>query len=149
MLKAMMELISNALGIFSNWFRWKSSGVAQHDAAEKRVSQQEAAILERRSAVNRAVHEGDAATVNRIIGGFAILFAMVLFAAMLDFCCGCSTTAPQSRYVAADRVVTCTTNELGQAVMWHVPPLVMEELLNSRLELEEIKHQNKVKEITK
>lgn len=145
MLKAMMELISNALGIFSNWFRWKSSGVAQHDAAEKRVSQQEAAILERRSAVNRAVHEGDAATVNRIIGGFA----MVLFAAMLDFCCGCSTTAPQPRYVAADRVVTCTTNELGQAVMWHVPPLVMEELLNSRLELEEIKHQNKVKEITK
>lgn len=149
MLKTMMELISNALGIFSNWFKWKSSGVAQRDAAEKRVSQQEAAVLERRSAVNHAVHEGDEKAVNRIIGGFATLFAMVLFAAILDFCCGCYTPKPQTQYIAADRIVTCTTNENGQAVMWHVPPLVMEELLNSKMELEEIKHQNKVKEITK
>ena len=149
MLKAMLELISNALGAFSNWFRWKSSGVAQHDEAEKRVSKQEAADLERRSAVNHAVHEGDEKAVNRIVNGFAILFAMVLFTAILDSCCGCLTSGPQTQYIAADRVVTCTTNESGRAVMWHVPPLVMEELLNSKLELKEIKHQNKVKEITK
>lgn len=149
MLKAMMELISNVLGVLSNWFRWKSSGVAQHDAAEKRVFQQEAAVLERMSAVNRAVHEADEKAVNRIVNGFAILFAMVLFAAIFDFCCGCYTQRPQTQYIAADRIVTCTTNESGRAVMWHVPPLVMEELLNSKLELEEIKHQNKVKEIAK
>lgn len=149
MLKAMLEFLSNALGAFGNFFKWKASPVAQHDAAEKRVSEREASVSARKAAVNHAVHEGDADAVNSIIGGFAILFAMALFAAMLDLCCGCSTTAPQPRYVAADRVVTCTTNENGQAVMWHVPPLVMEELLNSRLELEEIKHQNKVKEIAK
>ena len=149
MLKAMMKLISNVLGAFSNWFMWKSSGVAQHDAAEKRVSKQEAADLERRSAVNHAVHEGDEKAVNRIVNGFAILFAMVLFTAILDFCCGCLTSRQQMQYIAADREVTCTTNENGRAVMWHVPPLVMEELLNSKLELKEIKHQNKVKEITK
>lgn len=149
MLKAMLEFLSNALGAFGNFFKWKSSGVAQYDAAEKRVSEREASASARKAAVNRAVHEGDADAVNRIIGGFAILFAMVLFVAILDFCCGCLTSRPQTQYIAADRVVTCTTNENGRAVMWHVPPLVMEELLNSKLELEEIKHQNKVKEITK
>lgn len=149
MLKAMLEFLSNALGAFGNFFKWKSSGVAQYDAAEKRVSEREASASARKAAVNRAVHEGDADAVNRIIGGFAILFAMVLFVAILDFCCGCLTSRPQTQYIAADRVVTCTTNENGRAVMWHVPPLVMEELLNSKLELEGIKHQNKVKEITK
>lgn len=71
--------------------------------------------------------------------------AMALAAATFTWACGCISERP--RYVAADRVVTCTTNELGQAVMWHVPPLVMEELLNAKLELEEVKHENKVKEI--
>lgn len=71
--------------------------------------------------------------------------AKVLAAVALAWACGCVSEKP--RYVAADRVVTCTTNELGRAVMWHVPPLVMEELLNAKLELEEIKHENKVKEI--
>lgn len=71
--------------------------------------------------------------------------AMVFAAAAFTWACGCISEKP--RYVTADRVVTCTTNELGQAVMWHVPPLVMEELLNAKLELEEVKHENKVKEI--
>lgn len=71
--------------------------------------------------------------------------AMVLAAAAFMLACGC--VSEKTRYVAADRVVTCTTNGFGQAVMWHVPPLVMEELLNAKLELEEAKHENKVKEI--
>ena len=137
-----LEMLANALGAVSSFFRWKSSGVAQHDAAESRATAAENAVRDRKAEVNRAVHEGDEDTVNRLVNGLAILWAMALAACIL----GCA--APKApRYVAADRVVTCTTNELGQAVMWHVPPLVMEELLNAKLELEEVKHENKVKEI--
>ena len=147
MLAMIMELITNALGAVSNWFKWKSSPVKQRTDAEAIVKRDEQAVSDRRAEVNRAVHEGDEAKVNRIINGLAILWALVLSASLLSCVAGCRT--PEPRYVAADRVVTCTTNENGQAVMWHVPPLVMEELLNSKLELEEIKHQNKIKEITK
>lgn len=144
MLKMILEMLANALGAVSNFFRWKSSPVAQHDGAEARVSAEEAKARDRRAEVNRAVHEGDEEAVNRLVNGLAILWAMALAACIL----GC--VAPKApRYVAADRVVTCTTNELGQAVMWHVPPLVMEELLNAKLELEEVKHENKVKEMLK
>lgn len=138
-----LEMLANALGAVSNFFRWKSSGVAQHDAAESRAAAAENAVRDRKAEVNRAVHEGDEEAVNRLVNGLAILWAMTLAACIL----GCATAPKAPRYVAADRVVTCTTNELGQAVMWHVPPLVMEELLNAKLELEEIKHENKVKEI--
>lgn len=138
-----LEMLANALGAVSNFFRWKSSGVAQHDAAESRATAAENAVRDRKAEVNRAVHEGDEEAVNRLVNGLAILWAMALAACIL----GCATAPKAPHYVAADRVVTCTTNELGQAVMWHVPPLVMEELLNAKLELEEVKHENKVKEI--
>ena len=73
--------------------------------------------------------------------------AKIMAVAALAVACGCAAPAP--KYVAADRVVTCETNETGAVLYWRVPPLVMEELLNSKLELEEMKHQTKIKEITK
>ena len=145
----MIEFISNILGAIGNFFKWKSSGVAQRRAAKKMVSEEEEIRRERREAVNRAVHEGDADRVNAIASGALILMAMLGMMGIVAMMGCVSPKMPQTVYVAADRMITCSTNGQGQAVMWHVPPLVMEELLNSKLELEEIKHENKIKEITK
>ena len=145
----MMELIANICGAIGNFFKWRSSGVAQRRAAKKMVSEEEELRREKREAVNRAVHEGDAAKVNAIANGVLILVAMLGMMGIVAMMGCVSPKMPQTVYVAADRMITCSTNAQGQAVMWHVPPLVMEELLNSKLELEEIKHENKIKEITK
>lgn len=149
MLKMIAELISNALGVVSNWFKWKSSGVAQREAAEGIVQKSEDAVAKRKAEINRACHEGDTETVNRLVNGcgMALLVAAFLFA---DAClvCGCFS-APKQQYVASDREVTCVTNATGKVEYWKVPPLVMEELLNSKVELWEVKKENKVKEITK
>ena len=136
-----LELIANAAGAVSNWFRWKSSGVAQREAAEGIVERDAAAAAKRRAEVNRACHEGDAGFVNRILNSVAAV-------ALASICVvGCaSATKPQ--YVAADREGRFVTNSVGRAV-FEVPPLVMEELLNAKLELGEIKKENKIKEITK
>lgn len=69
MLKMVLEMLANALGAVSNFFRWKSSGVAQHDAAESRAAAAENAVRNRKAEVNRAVHEGDEDAVNRIVNG--------------------------------------------------------------------------------
>ena len=136
-----LELIANAAGAVSNWFKWKSSGVAQREAAEGIVKRDATDSARRRAEVNRACHEGDAGFVNRILNSAAAV-------ALASLCVvGCaSSTKPQ--YVAADREVRFVTNLAGRAV-WEVPPLVMEELLNAKLELGEIKKENKIKEITK
>lgn len=63
------EMLANALGAVSNFFKWKSSGVAQHDAAESRAAAAENAARDRKATVNRAVHEGDKDIVNRIVNG--------------------------------------------------------------------------------
>lgn len=67
--------------------------------------------------------------------------------AALAAICGCAATAP--KYVAADREVTCVTSKTGAVEYWRVPPLVMEELLNAKVELGELKQELKIKEITK
>ena len=145
----MMELIANICGAFGNFFKWKSSGVAQRRAAKKMVSEEEELRRERREALNRAVHEGDAAKVNAIASGVLILMAMLGMMGIVAMMGCVAPKKPQTVYVAADRVITCTTNGEGRAVMWHVPPLVMEDLLNSKVELDEMKRENKIKEITK
>lgn len=149
MLKMIAELISNALGIVSNWFKWKSSGVAQREAAEGIVQKSEDAAAKRKAEINRACHQGDADAVNRIVNGcgMAFLVAAFLFADAC-FVCGCFS-APKPQYVAADREVTCVTNATGMVEYWKVPPLVMEDLLNAKVELGEIKKEQKIKEITK
>ena len=147
MLTMILELITNAVGAVKGWFDWKTSPVKQRTDAEAIVKRDERAAENRRAEVNRAVHTGDADAVNRIVNGLALLWALVLSASLLSCAAGCRT--PEPRYVAADRVVTCVTNETGTVEYWRVPPLVMEELLNSKLELEEMKHENKIKEITK
>ena len=150
MLKAMLEFLSNALGAIGNFFKWKSSGVAQRRAAKRIVSEEEELRRERREDLNRAVHEGDAAKVNAIARGVLILVAMLSMMAVLSLVAGCiAPEPPHTVYVAADREITCTTNAQGRAVMWHVPPLVMEDLLNSKVELDEMKRENKIKESTK
>ena len=142
MLKMILELISNAVGAVKGWLDWKSSGVGQRKAAEGMVEDAEAAAKKRRAEINRAVFGGDAEKVNRIVNGLCVL-------AVASFACvsGCATPAPT--YVAADRKVTCVTNAAGMVEHWCVPPLVMEELLNAKVELEEIKKELKIKEITK
>jgi hypothetical protein len=141
MMKMILELIANAAGAVSNWFKWKSSGVAQREAAEGIVQKSEDAAARRKAEVNRACHEGDAGFVNRILNSSAA-FALASLCVI-----GCASAKPQ--YVAADREVTCVTNAMGKVEYWKVPPLVMEELLNAKLELGELKKENKVKEITK
>ena len=143
MLKMILDLISNAFGAVKGWFDFKNSGVGQRKAAEGIVKNAEDAAKKRRAEINKAVHTGDAATVNRIVNGFAILWAMLVAASVL----GCAAPAP--KYVAADREVTCVTNETGAVEYWRVPPLVMEELLNAKVELGELKQELKIKEITK
>lgn len=140
MLKMIAELISNVAGIFSNWFKWKSSGVSQRREADGIVERDENAAAKRRAEVNRACHTGDAAAVNRIVNGACIALAALAL--------GCASAPPAPQYVAADREVKCRTNETG-TVIWEVPALVMEELLNARLELDDLKKENKIKEITK
>lgn len=143
MLKMILELIANAAGVVSNWFRWKSSGVAQREAAEGIVERDAADAARRRAEVNRACHEGDSAAVNRFLN------ECLAAACGLVFMCGCASAPSVPQYVAADREVTCVTNAMGKVEYWKVPPLVMEELLNAKLELGELKKENKVKEITK
>lgn len=70
-------------------------------------------------------------------------------AAALAVMCVAGCVADGPKYVAADREVTCVTNETGAVVYWRVPPLVMEELLNAKVELGELKQELKIKEITK
>jgi hypothetical protein len=137
------ELISNALGVVSNWFKWKSSGVAQREAAEGIVQKSEDAAVKRKAEINRACYEGDARAVNRFLNN------CLEIACGLCFMAGCLSSPPSPQYVAADREVTCVTNATGKVEYWKVPPLVMEELLNAKLELGELKKENKVKEITK
>lgn len=143
MLKMILDLISNAFGVAKEWLGFKNSNVGQRKAAEGIVKNAEDAAKKRKAEINKAVHEGDAAAVNRIVNGFAILWAMVVIASVL----GC--VAPAPKYVAADREVTCVTNETGAVEYWRVPPLVMEELLNAKVELGELKQELKIKEITK
>ena len=138
-----LDLISNAFGAAKEWLGFKNSGVGQRKAAESMVKDAEAAAKKRKAKINKAVHEGDAATVNRIVNGLAILWATLVAASVL----GCAAPAP--KYVAADREVTCVTNETGTVEYWRVPPLVMEELLNAKVELGELKQELKIKEITK
>ena len=144
MLKMVLDLISNALGIVKGFFDYKNSGVGQRKAAEGIVDSAENAAKKRRAEINRASHQGDAATVNRIVNGAIVATAAAVCALAL----GCAST-PAPQYVAADREVTCVTNETGRVIYWRVPPLVMEELLNSKVELDELKKELKVKEITK
>lgn len=143
MLKMILDLISNAFGVAKEWLGFKNSGVGQRKAAEGMVKSAEDAAKKRKAEINKAVHEGDEATVNRIVNGLAILWLMLVAASVL----GCAAPAP--KYVAADREVTCVTNETGAVEYWRVPPLVMEELLNAKVELGELKNELKVKEITK
>lgn len=82
-----LEMLANALGAVSNFFRWKSSGVAQHDAAESRATAAENAVRDRRAKVNRAVHGGDEDAVNRIVNGLAVLWALAMAAGAL----GCAS----------------------------------------------------------
>lgn len=138
-----LDLISNAFGAVKGWFDFKNSGVGQRKAAENMVKNAEDAAKKRKAEINKAVHEGDAAAVNRIVNGLALLWAMVVAASVL----GCAAPAP--KYVAADREVTCVTNETGAVEYWRVPPLVMEDLLNAKVELGELKQELKIKEITK
>ena len=145
MLKMILDLISNAFGAVKGWLDFKNSGVGQRKAAEGMVKSAEDAAKKRRAEINKAVYEGDAATVNRIVNGLALLWAMVLAAAI--FAAGCVADGP--KYVAADRVVACVTNETGAVEYWRVPPLVMEDLLNAKVELGELKQELKIKEITR
>lgn len=145
----MKELIINICGAIGDFFKWKSSGVAQRSAAKRIVSEEEELRRERREAVNRAVHEGNAEKVNAIASGVLILMAMLGMMSVVSIIGCASPKPPQAVYVAADREITCTTNLQGKAVMWHVPPLVMEDLLNSKVELDEMKRENKIKEMTK
>jgi hypothetical protein len=142
MLRMILELIANAAGAVSNWFKWKSSGVAQREAAEGIVEKSEDAAAKRRAEVNRACHEGDASFVNRILNSAAAV-------ALASLCVVGCASAIKPQYVAADRDVTCVTNSMGKVEYWKVPPLVMEELLNAKLELGDLKKENKIKEITK
>ena len=106
------------------------------------------AIAKRKSEVNRACHEGDASFVNRILNSAAsVALASAILGCASAVVIGCAS-AVKPQYVAADREVRFVTNSMGRAV-WEVPPLVMEELLNAKLELGEIKKENKIKEITK
>lgn len=73
--------------------------------------------------------------------------AGIMAVAALAAICGCA--APTPKYVAADREVACVTNETGAVEYWRVPPLVMEDLLNAKVELGELKQELKIKEITK
>ena len=142
MLKMILELISNAIGAVSNWFKWKSSGVAQREAAEGIVQKSEDAAAKRKAEINRACHEGDAQAVNKFLNN------CLEIACGLCFLTGCFSSPPTPQYVAADREVRFVTNSTGRAV-WEVPPLVMEDLLNAKVELGEIKKEQKIKEITK
>ena len=142
MLKMILELVANALGVVKGWLDWKSSGVGQRKAAEGMVEDAEAAAKRRRAEINRAVHEGDEATVNRIVNGLCVAACV-----SLALVAGCAS--PEPAYVAADRHVTCVTNATGAVEYWRVPPLVMEELLNAKVELGELKKELKVKEIMK
>ena len=141
MLRMILELIANAAGAVSNWFKWKSSGVAQREAAEGIVERNSADSARRRAEVNRACHEGDAGFVNRILNSVAAV-------SLASLCVVGCASAMKPQYVAADREVRFVTNSVGRAV-FEVPPLVMEELLNAKLELGEIKKENKIKEIAK
>ena len=143
MLKMILDLISNSVGAVKEWLGWKNSGVGQRKAAEGMVKDAEDAAKKRKAKINKAVHEGDAETVNQIVNAAIAACAAIACALAL----GC--TSPTPKYVAADREVTCVTNETGAVEYWRVPPLVMEELLNAKVELGELKNELKVKEITK
>ena len=136
-----MELVSNAIGAVKGWFDWKSSGVGQRKAAEAMVDKAETAAKKRKAEINRAVFEGDAAKVNAIVAGCA--------AASLAVFAGCFSAPPAPVYVAADREVSCVTNAAGAVEYWKVPPLVMEDLLDAKVELGELKKELKIKEIVK
>ena len=138
--KMVMQLISSALDTLTGWFGWKSTSVEQFRTARSMVESDERKAAARKARVNKAVHEGDSKYVNSVVNGALAFVALCAVAA------GCSTPAPV--YVAADREVTCVTNAAGKVEYWKVPPVVMEELLNARLELGELKKESKVKEIT-
>lgn len=89
MLKMILDLISNAFGAVKGWLDFKNSGVGQRKAAEGMVKSAEDAAKKRRAEINKAVHEGDTAAVNRIVNGLALLWAMVLAAAI--FAAGCAS----------------------------------------------------------
>lgn len=143
----MLNFVSNAIEAVGGWFKWKSTGVAQRQSAKRIVAEEDNARRRTCAEINRAVHEGDADKVNAIVNGAIVLIMMVGMVVGVMVSTGCSLAAVPV-YVSADREITCTTNEAGRAVMWHVPPLVMEDLLRCKMELEELKKESRIREMT-
>lgn len=141
-----MGAIGNMLGgiaeAVGGIFKWKASPHKQYSDAEKIVEKKEAQMKSEKKRLEDAVYGGDEQSVNKFLNeclSLACVFGV--------FMCGCvSTPQPEVTRVAADRYVSAVTNDMGQVQYWKVPPLVMTELLDAKLELMEYKKKEKINE---
>lgn len=141
-----MGAIGNILGgiaeAVGGIFKWKASPHKQYSDAEKIVEKKEAEMKSEKKRLEDAVYGGDEQAVNRFLNE-----CLALSCSFGVFMCGCvSTPQPEVTRVAADRYVSAVTNDVGQVLYWKVPPLVMTELLDAKLELMEYKKKDKINE---
>lgn len=136
MLATIIKLVSAIANGVGGYFKWKSSAYKQYTEAEEAVEKENEKALRERSAIENAVFQGDAATVNRIING-SFGFMVALF-------CGCvSVVEPLPIYVPADRAVSPMTNSVGMAG-WFVPNPVMADFLMQKTEIKDLKNKIEV-----
>lgn len=142
----MMGAIGNILGgiaeAVGGIFKWKASPHKQYSDAEEIVEKKEAEMKSEKKRLEDAVYGGDEKAVNGFLNE-----CLALACGLGVFACGCfSTPQPEVTRVPADRYVSAVTNDVGQVQYWKVPPLVMTELLDAKLELMEYKKKDKINE---
>ena len=141
-----MGAIGNILGgiaeAVGGIFKWKASPHKQYSDAEEIVEKKDAEMKREKKRLEDAVYGGDEGAVNKFLN--SCLLAACGFGVLV---CGCFSTPKQEIVrVSDDRYVSAVTNDVGQVQYWKVPPLVMTELLDAKLELMEYKKKDKINE---
>lgn len=143
MLRMILQFIGGIAEAIGGFFKWKAAPNTQYSAAEKAVEKNDAAIAKKKAEAEEAAYGGDEMKVNTIINGIrAVAFALLFFAG------GCFSDKPSVQVVRVteDRWVRAVTNELGKVSHWEVPPSVMTELLDAKIERDELLKKQRIQE---
>lgn len=121
---ALLGAIAAAIGAF---FTYKNSSMGQRSSATSDFEKTEAAKKAAKSAVKSAVYSGDVSKINSML-------SVTLVAMMITGCSGCFSKPPV--VVPSTRYVEAVMTPKGTVDYYKVPPVILEELLNTKIELE-------------
>ena len=144
MLKMILDFLGGIFEAVGGFFKWRASPNEQYRSAEKDVEKNDAAIAKKKQEASDAVYGGDEVKVNSIIhGSLCVAVSLVLTCAA-----GCFSGSPEVRTVRVPEAkwVRAVTNETGAVSHWEVPPSVMTELLDAKIERDELLKRQRINE---